>query len=105
MYAGASLVICRAGSSTLSEIAAAGRASLLIPFPQASDNHQEHNARVFSEGNAAFLLLQGASKGSDLARVVLDLLDHPERRKEMESKVRTFHQPQAAQRIVSALDR
>jgi UDP-N-acetylglucosamine--N-acetylmuramyl-(pentapeptide) pyrophosphoryl-undecaprenol N-acetylglucosamine transferase len=103
MYAGASLVICRAGSSTLSEVAAAGRASVLIPFPQAADNHQEHNARVFSDQNAAFLLLQGAAKGEDLARVILDLLDHPDKRKEIESNVRHFHRPQAAHRIVSEL--
>lgn len=105
MYAGASLIICRAGSSTLSEVAAAGRASVLIPFPQASDNHQEHNARVFSEAGAAVLLLQNESKGEDLARVILELVEHPEQRRKMEARVRAFHQRKAADRIVAELSR
>ena len=55
-YAESSLLICRAGASTLAEIAAVGRASVLVPLPTASDNHQEKNARVFSEVGAAELL-------------------------------------------------
>ena len=103
MYANASLIVCRAGSSTLSEIAAVGRASVLIPFPQASDNHQEYNARVFSDAGAAVLLLQQSSKGADLAQVIIDLLDHPEKRRKMEVRVRDFHKAQAAYRITSEL--
>lgn len=103
MYASSSLIICRAGSSTLSELAAVGRASVLIPFPQASDNHQEHNARIFTDAGAAELLLQQKAKGEDLARVILDLVDHPEKRRKMESKVRDFHKAQAASRIAQEL--
>lgn len=103
MYAASSLVICRAGSSTLSEIAAVGRASVLIPFPEASDNHQEHNARVFSDAGAAMLLVQKSSHGADLARLILDLLDHPEKRRSMETRVKAFHKAHCAQRIVSEL--
>lgn len=103
-YATSSLIVCRAGSSTLSEIAAVGRASILIPFPQASDNHQEHNARVFSDAGAALLLIQDQAKGEDLARAVFDLLDHPEKRREMEARVRTFHQAKAADRIARDLE-
>ncbi len=102
-YAASSLIICRAGSSTLSEIAAVGRASILIPFPQASDNHQEHNARVFSDAGAALLLIQDESKGEDLARAIFDLLDHPEKRRAMEVRVRDFHQAKAADRIAKDL--
>lgn len=103
MYAEASLVICRAGSSTLSEIAAVGRASVLIPFPQASDNHQEHNARVFSEAGSAILLIQDDAKGAELAGIIKNLMAHPEHLVEMERLVRAFHRPQAAQRIVDLL--
>lgn len=103
MYSKSSLIICRAGSSTLSEIAAAGRASVLIPFPQAADNHQEHNARVFSDIGAAELLLQGPSKGEELARVMTSFLDHSEKQREVETKVRQFHRPKAAERIVERL--
>jgi UDP-N-acetylglucosamine--N-acetylmuramyl-(pentapeptide) pyrophosphoryl-undecaprenol N-acetylglucosamine transferase len=103
MYSKASLVICRAGSSTLSEVAAVGRASVLIPFPEASDNHQEQNARVFSEAGAAILLLQKSAQGADLARAVFELIEHPEKRVVMENTVKTFHKPQSALRIAANL--
>ncbi|MGZ3709420.1 MAG: undecaprenyldiphospho-muramoylpentapeptide beta-N-acetylglucosaminyltransferase, partial [Bdellovibrionota bacterium] len=67
-YAQASLLICRSGSGTMSELAAVGRAAILVPFPFASDNHQEANARVFSDAGAAWLLRQQEAKGEDLAR-------------------------------------
>ncbi len=57
-YAAADLVICRAGASTIAEIAAAGVASVLVPLPTAVDDHQTHNARFLSERGAAVLLPQ-----------------------------------------------
>jgi UDP-N-acetylglucosamine--N-acetylmuramyl-(pentapeptide) pyrophosphoryl-undecaprenol N-acetylglucosamine transferase len=57
-YAGADLVICRAGASTVAELAAAGVASVLVPFPHAVDDHQTHNARFLSERGAAILIPQ-----------------------------------------------
>ena len=55
-YAAADLVVARAGASTLAELAASGRASLLIPYPHASEDHQNANARFFAESGAARLL-------------------------------------------------
>jgi UDP-N-acetylglucosamine--N-acetylmuramyl-(pentapeptide) pyrophosphoryl-undecaprenol N-acetylglucosamine transferase len=57
-YAQADLVICRAGASTIAEIAAAGVASVLVPLPSAVDDHQTHNARFLSERGAAVLISQ-----------------------------------------------
>ena len=57
-YARADLVICRAGALTIAELAAAGVASVLIPFPFAVDDHQTYNARFLSEQGAAVLLPQ-----------------------------------------------
>jgi UDP-N-acetylglucosamine--N-acetylmuramyl-(pentapeptide) pyrophosphoryl-undecaprenol N-acetylglucosamine transferase len=57
-YAAADLVICRAGASTIAELAAAGVASVLVPFPHAVDDHQTHNARFLSERGAAILIPQ-----------------------------------------------
>jgi UDP-N-acetylglucosamine--N-acetylmuramyl-(pentapeptide) pyrophosphoryl-undecaprenol N-acetylglucosamine transferase len=102
-YAQASLLICRAGSSTLAEIAAVGRAAILIPFPQASDNHQEVNARVFSGAGAAEILLQGRARGADLARLVRGWLDEPAPLVEMAKRVSRFHRPEAAGQIVQNL--
>jgi len=57
-YAWADLVICRAGALTVAELAAAGVASLLVPFPHAVDDHQTSNARFLSTAGAAILLPQ-----------------------------------------------
>ncbi len=102
-YQQASLLVCRSGSSTLSEIAAVGRAAVLVPFPFASDNHQEVNARVFTDAGAAFLMVQGKSKGEDLARLIRQAIENPARMREMEQKVTAFYRPKAAQDIVSKL--
>jgi UDP-N-acetylglucosamine--N-acetylmuramyl-(pentapeptide) pyrophosphoryl-undecaprenol N-acetylglucosamine transferase len=103
VYVQSSLVICRAGSSTLAEIAAVGKASVLVPFPYASDNHQEHNARVFTDAGAAFLLIQAQSKGEDLVRIIKDLMDHPEKRADIEKKAHSFFRADSAGEIRRAL--
>jgi UDP-N-acetylglucosamine--N-acetylmuramyl-(pentapeptide) pyrophosphoryl-undecaprenol N-acetylglucosamine transferase len=103
IYRQSSLLISRAGSSTLSEIAAVGRASILIPLPTAADNHQEVNARVFAENHAAELLVQATATGEGLARLIREFVSHPEKISVMEKKVREYDKPQAAERIVAAL--
>lgn len=102
-YAEASLVICRAGSSTLSEIAAVGRAAVLVPFPFASDDHQEKNARVFVDAGAAFLLVQKTSNGLDLARIVRKVFKDHSIIDQMENAVSTFYRPDAAKSIAEGL--
>lgn len=102
-YEQASLVICRAGSSTLSEIAAVGRSAVLIPFPYAADNHQEVNARVVADAGAAQILIQGKSNGVDLARVIRKAYQEPQSLLRMEEAVRAFHRPDAAKDIVKSL--
>ncbi|ADE12944.1 undecaprenyldiphospho-muramoylpentapeptide beta-N-acetylglucosaminyltransferase [Sideroxydans lithotrophicus] len=69
-YANADLVICRAGALTIAELAAAGVASLLVPFPFAVDDHQTHNARFLSEKNAAVLLPQTELSAEKLAQLL-----------------------------------
>jgi UDP-N-acetylglucosamine--N-acetylmuramyl-(pentapeptide) pyrophosphoryl-undecaprenol N-acetylglucosamine transferase len=103
VYRQSSLLICRAGSSTLSEIATVGRAAILVPFPQAADNHQEKNARVFSDAGAALLMLQDKSKGEDLARLIRELVENPTKIDQMEKSVTAFYRPKAASDIVAEL--
>ena len=103
-YAQASLVICRSGSSTLSELAMVKRASVLVPFPFASDNHQERNARIFSERGAAELMLQGTANGKELADLVRAVLNDPGRLRRMESAAGALSKPDAAHEIVRALE-
>ncbi len=102
-YAKASVVICRSGSSTLAELAAVGRAAILIPFPQAADNHQEKNARLFEEAQAVKVLLQGKSKGSDLEALIRSYVKDATPLQEMENRIKKFHTHSAAHIIVKSI--
>lgn len=68
-YDWADLVICRAGALTIAELAAAGVASLLVPFPHAVDDHQTSNARFLSSAGAAILLAQDELTPERLAEI------------------------------------
>ena len=72
-YAAADLVICRAGALTIAELAAAGVASILVPFPHAVDDHQTGNARFLSEAGAALLLPQAELTAEKLAALLREL--------------------------------
>ncbi len=69
-YALADLVVCRAGSSTLAELAALGKPALLVPSPNVTDNHQEHNARGLEQVGAAAVVLE---KGMEMPKVAAQL--------------------------------
>ena len=101
-YAQASLLVCRAGSSTLSEIAAVGRASVLIPLVSA-DRHQEFNAGLFAENGAAEMRLQRSTTGEELARLILQLAKDTARIDAMEKSVARFARPDAVDRILADL--
>lgn len=68
--AAADLVVCRAGASTTAELAALGKPAILVPYPHATDNHQEHNARAFEAAGAAEVLLDSACTGPALTAAV-----------------------------------
>jgi len=72
-YAGADLLICRAGASTIAELAAAGVPAVLIPFPYAVDDHQTHNARFLSERGGALLIPQSELTPERLAELLSEL--------------------------------
>ena len=69
-YAQSDLVICRAGASTIAELAAAGVASILVPYPHAVDDHQTRNARFLTERGAALLLPQHELTAERLAQLL-----------------------------------
>jgi len=72
-YAAADLLICRAGASTIAELAAAGVPAVLIPFPHAVDDHQTHNARFLSERGGAVLIPQSELTPARLAELLAQL--------------------------------
>jgi UDP-N-acetylglucosamine--N-acetylmuramyl-(pentapeptide) pyrophosphoryl-undecaprenol N-acetylglucosamine transferase len=95
----ADLVVCRAGATTLAELTAAGRASILIPLPTATDDHQRKNAQVLAEAGAAEVLEERELTGSRLAARLLALVDDPARRGAMAARARQFARPDAARVI------
>ncbi|MBL7714918.1 MAG: undecaprenyldiphospho-muramoylpentapeptide beta-N-acetylglucosaminyltransferase [Bdellovibrionales bacterium] len=103
-YQEASIVICRAGSSSLSELAAVKRASILIPLPTAADDHQRKNAEIFSNVGASQILVQTGAKGQDLAKMIQDLYKDRAKIQAMESKVASFYRPDAASEVIAALN-
>ncbi|SDJ76146.1 UDP-N-acetylglucosamine--N-acetylmuramyl-(pentapeptide) pyrophosphoryl-undecaprenol N-acetylglucosamine transferase [Streptomyces indicus] len=78
-YAAADLVVCRAGSATVAELAATGVPAVLVPYPHAPGDHQTHNARVLSDVGAGLLLPDAETTAEHLADLVGPLLDRPER--------------------------
>jgi UDP-N-acetylglucosamine--N-acetylmuramyl-(pentapeptide) pyrophosphoryl-undecaprenol N-acetylglucosamine transferase len=96
-YANADVVICRAGALTVAELAAAGVASILIPFPFAVDDHQTHNARFLSTHGAAILLPQGELTAEKLAQLLREL--NREKLLMMAQQARSVAKPDAAQRV------
>jgi UDP-N-acetylglucosamine--N-acetylmuramyl-(pentapeptide) pyrophosphoryl-undecaprenol N-acetylglucosamine transferase len=70
----ADLVVCRAGATTLAELAAAGRPAVLVPLPTATDDHQRKNARVLADAGAAVALDQRDLSAARLAAVTSGLL-------------------------------
>jgi UDP-N-acetylglucosamine--N-acetylmuramyl-(pentapeptide) pyrophosphoryl-undecaprenol N-acetylglucosamine transferase len=97
-YAACDLVLARSGS-TVAELAAAGKPSLLVPFPQAADDHQRKNAEVFAEAGAAVMMLQVSLTPDMLLAELKRLLSDREVLAEMGVKARGLAHPGALQRI------
>ncbi len=101
-YGRSSLLVCRAGASTLSEIATVGRAAILVPLVS-KDRHQEFNARLFAGAGAAEILLQKQSSGADLAHLILSLAKDTARVEKMEQQVVQFARPDSVECILRTL--
>lgn len=99
--AAADVVVCRAGATTLAELTAAGKPSILIPLPTATDDHQRKNAEVLSSAGAAELLVQQEATGDRLAERIVALASDADRRARMGQAARTLARPDAAKTIVA----
>ncbi len=99
----ADIIVSRAGSMTLTEIKAIGRASILIPFPQAAENHQYYNALSLSEENAAILIEDKDLEKTRLIPIVKDFIENPEKLREMEKNAARLGTKNAADIIVSRI--
>ena len=96
----ADVVVCRAGATTLAELAASGHASILIPLPTATDDHQRKNAQALVSQGAAQMIEQRELTGDRLASEIVALVADPERRRRMSDAARRLAKPDAAKAIV-----
>lgn len=99
-YAAADLVIARAGALTVAEIAAAGVASILIPYPYAVDDHQTANARYLVDHRAAVLLPESELSPATLGRTIARLLGERAELLDMAERARRLAQPDATAAVV-----
>lgn len=102
-YRWADLVLCRAGATSLAELAAVGRPAVLVPFPHATDNHQEHNATSLVEAGAATLMRESEWTPERLADHLIELLGDRARLQGMSRAMVAAARPDAAGHIYSEL--
>ncbi len=101
-YAWADLVICRAGALTVSELAAAGLPSLLVPLPHAIDDHQSRNAEFLAREGAAFVMPQATTGAAELAACLEEVLMQPHTLVTMAETARRLAKPDATRSVVNA---
>jgi UDP-N-acetylglucosamine--N-acetylmuramyl-(pentapeptide) pyrophosphoryl-undecaprenol N-acetylglucosamine transferase len=100
----ADIVVSRAGMGAVSELAAAGKPSILIPLPTASDQHQLKNAQAMEQAGAARLVLDAEWTGERFVNEVMSLLEEPGRLEKMSAAARSFAHPGAARRAAEVLE-
>lgn len=103
VMAAADVVLCRAGASTLAELTAIARPSILVPSPNVTADHQTKNAKVLADGGGAILIPEGECSAEVLYRTTAELLARPEKRQEMARRLNSLGTPDAAERIYETL--
>jgi UDP-N-acetylglucosamine--N-acetylmuramyl-(pentapeptide) pyrophosphoryl-undecaprenol N-acetylglucosamine transferase len=102
--AASDLVVCRSGATTSAELIAAGKASVMIPFPLAADDHQRKNAEALEAAGASRMVLQQDLTGERLAREIGALVSDPTRVTAMEEAARKLAQGDAAAAVVDLIE-
>ncbi len=104
-FANADVVICRAGATTVAELAAAGRPALMIPFPLAADDHQRKNAEAVERAGAGRIILQSDLSGDRLAKELLALIMDTEKLAAMSVANKKLAHPDAAAKVVDIAEK
>jgi UDP-N-acetylglucosamine--N-acetylmuramyl-(pentapeptide) pyrophosphoryl-undecaprenol N-acetylglucosamine transferase len=102
-YAAADLVVARAGATTIAELQAVGRPSVLVPYPYATEDHQTKNAAAMEDAGASVLVPDGEMTGARLGRLARELLSDRARLTRMSDKARSLARPDAADRVARAV--
>jgi UDP-N-acetylglucosamine--N-acetylmuramyl-(pentapeptide) pyrophosphoryl-undecaprenol N-acetylglucosamine transferase len=100
----ADVVICRAGATTLAELAASATPAILVPLPTSTDDHQRKNAAVIAKTGGAIVIEEQALKGEALTQALTELVTDPDRRARMSAAARTLARPDAAARIADRVE-
>ncbi len=103
-FSQADVVVSRAGAGAVSELAAAGKPSILVPLPTASDQHQLRNAEAFEKAGAARLVVDSQMTGDRLVKEVMQLAAESGRLEEMGKAAKAFARPGAARRAAEILE-
>jgi UDP-N-acetylglucosamine--N-acetylmuramyl-(pentapeptide) pyrophosphoryl-undecaprenol N-acetylglucosamine transferase len=103
-FAAADLVLCRAGATTTAELIAAGKASIMVPFPFAADDHQRKNAEALEAAGAARMILQQELNGDRLATEIERLVQSPAELDRMEEASRKLAHGDAAAAAVDMIE-
>lgn len=103
VMAAADIILCRAGASTLSELAYMGKPVIIVPSPNVTNNHQEKNARVLEKAGGARVLLEGEFDAASLLDDVKALLADKARLDEMSAAMRSLAVPNATEKIAEVV--
>lgn len=106
VLAASDLAVCRAGGTTLAELAAAGVPAVVVPYPHAADDHQRHNAEVFTQAGGSLALDERQLPGrldNHLTEAIRALLGDPGRRAGMSAAMRRLGRPNAAAEVAALI--
>jgi UDP-N-acetylglucosamine--N-acetylmuramyl-(pentapeptide) pyrophosphoryl-undecaprenol N-acetylglucosamine transferase len=104
-FARTDLIVCRAGATTCAELAAAGKAAIMIPLPTAADDHQRKNAEALETAGAARMILQKDLNGETLSNEIKNLIDAPEKITQMELSAKKLVKGDAAASMVDLIEK
>src|SRR5213082_2329142 len=105
VYSAADLLVARAGAASLAEFAAFSLPGILIPFPYAADDHQTRNAEIYARAQAAILLRESDLSGELLGRTIRELIESPERIREMSANCSPLAPKNAAGLMVTTMEK
>jgi len=103
--AAADLVICRAGAMTITEIARMGKAALIIPSPNVTDNHQYKNAKVLADAGAACLIEEKELTPQSICAAVEEIYSNPQKAESMKAKIVDFARDDVAELIYGEIEK
>ena len=104
LYMAADLVVCRAGGSTVSELAIFGRYAVLIPYPYAAEGHQDDNARLLAKTGAARIVPNAECSPGLFRGILAGFLDDPDKFREAGKAALAMAQPRAASNVIEFID-